>query len=132
MPGTLPSSSTKPACSPTEMTVPIVSKKSVSMIAKTREQQRRREDLRDRHAAVDLLERREERREVRRADDRRRQRRDAEEQRRDRGDEDAPQDVALHLERHEHEDREQADDGDPHVRLGEVAEADERDRRSGG
>ena len=34
-PGTLPSSPTNPACSPTATTVPMVSKKSVSMIAKT-------------------------------------------------------------------------------------------------
>ena len=51
---------------------------------------------------------------------------DAEEQGGDPGDEDAPEDVALHLERHEHEDREQADDGDPDVLLREVAEPDER------
>ena len=68
MPGTLPSSSTKPACSPTEMTVPMVSKKSVSMMAKISSSSAGREDLRDRHAAAfDRLERREERAEVRRA-----------------------------------------------------------------
>ena len=84
MPGTLPSASAKPACSPTEMTVPIVSKKSVSMIAKTAKSKRRREDLDDRDAALDLLERCEEGGEVGWREHRVRQLGDAEEQRRDR------------------------------------------------